>query len=169
MWRYSAGMSLRVSLLAQATHRVVGRRRQSNMAGRRDPAWKVESVRDRPEVGQELSSVAGSDASPIPGSWGGIRVSGGVADLRGVDIRYAAKAVSASNYGDVTLRGTLRQAHSGVVADSESFVDASDVDWGSASGPAPRGSGTSVQGPPSGVESQREVKRASALRWASSI
>ncbi len=46
---------------------------------------------------------------------------------------------------DATIHGTVLDSIIGVAAD-DSFVDATDVDWGDASGPAPIGSGTPYSG-----------------------
>ncbi len=87
----------------------------------------------------------GATAAPAAGDWGGISVqSGGSATLRGVSLRYATTAVLAADNTDVTIHGSV--LHSTVGVSANTWIDATDVDWGDPSGPSPIGDGTPVTG-----------------------
>jgi hypothetical protein len=92
------------------------------------------------------SNNDGDATSPAPGDWEGINVSsGGTATLHGSTIRFAAIALSVAAEADALVRGRILDSLQGVRTDS--LVDALYVDWGSDTGPAPGGSGASVEGP----------------------
>jgi len=90
----------------------------------------------------------GSASSPAPGDWRGISVSGSgaSANLDTVMVKYATAAltVSAEALGAV-LHGSVATSAFGV-AGSDSFVDATNVDWGDTSGPSPIGHGVGYSG-----------------------
>ena len=89
----------------------------------------------------------GGDGSTVPaaGDWSGINVgNGGVAQLDGTTLRYASTALDVSATGGAEIHGKVLDSTIGVR--SATFVDATNVDWGSSSGPAPAGSGTPVTG-----------------------
>jgi len=83
---------------------------------------------------------------PAAGDWAGISSSGAGSSvhLAQTTIRYAATAL-AVNGGQASISGKLLNDTVGVASDG-TYVDATNVDWGSASGPAPQGSGTAIQG-----------------------
>ena len=88
----------------------------------------------------------GSASSPAAGDWPGISVgSGGFFDLEGTKIRYATTALSVADDAGGTFHGSVVTSSFGV-AGGDGFVDATGVDWGSASGPAPIGSGIGYSG-----------------------
>ena len=84
------------------------------------------------------------DSSGVAGDWYGITISDGVASLDGTTIRFASTALDVSSGAVASFRGKILDSTAGVR--SSGFVDAVRVDWGDPSGPAPVGSGTSVQG-----------------------
>ena len=87
----------------------------------------------------------GATSSPAAGDWRGIAVaSGGIALLNGTTLRHASTALDVSDAGDATIHGRILDSTVGVRSDY--FVDATNVDWGSASGPAPIGTGTAIAG-----------------------
>ena len=87
----------------------------------------------------------GGATTPTAGDWAGISVtSTGTGTLTGVDLRYAATGLSVSNGGGAEVHGKIVNSTVGVSSDT--YVDASAVDWGSPSGPAPIGTGTPVTG-----------------------
>ena len=78
--------------------------------------------------------------------WNGIAVrTGALGSLVGVDIRYAKTALSADPNSAVEIHGSVAKSTVGVVG-SDTFLDATFVDWGSASGPAPIGAGVGYSG-----------------------
>jgi hypothetical protein len=88
----------------------------------------------------------GSATGPQKGDWGGIAISaGGSAALAGTTLEYAATAFEATDAAQASIQGAILNSNLGLVA-SGTFVDATDVDWGDPSGPAPVGTGTPVQG-----------------------
>ncbi|QCC77443.1 cutinase family protein [Nocardioides daphniae] len=94
-------------------------------------------------VGVDLSG--NSPQVPGPSAWGGLYVAdGGEAVLRDTTITYAATGLHTSSDGNAEIHGAILNSSSGLVA--HGFTDATDVDWGSASGPSPFGTGTSVSG-----------------------
>jgi predicted esterase len=83
---------------------------------------------------------------PAVGDWYAIDVrEGGVATLESTTLTYANTALIVANATAVTIHGKIVNAYVGV-SGADTYVDATQVDWGSPSGPAPTGSGTSVQG-----------------------
>ncbi len=76
------------------------------------------------------------DSAPYIGEWNGITVSGDTAsaELQNVVIRYATTAVSADGGAAVTVSGALPDNTTAVWSDG-TFVDARNIDWGSAAGP----------------------------------
>jgi hypothetical protein len=92
---------------------------------------------------------ADTTGQPAAGDWGGIQVQPtGSANLQGTTLDYASTALSVADGGQVTVHGAILNSTVGV--SSNGYVDASNVDWGSPSGPAPIGTGTFIQG--SGVQ-----------------
>jgi hypothetical protein len=94
-------------------------------------------------------SVGGTTASGSPnpneGDWEGIRVNaGGTAILNGTRIRYANVGLQVANGAEAEIHGAVLDSSIGV--SSQTFVDATEVDWGNPSGPAPIGSGTPISG-----------------------
>jgi hypothetical protein len=88
----------------------------------------------------------GNATTPYVTSWDGIFVGqGGTARLDGVHISYAT--IGINSYTDsVVVRGEIAGNRNGVrtCGQAACTVDARDVYWGSADGPAPYGSGDSV-------------------------
>ena len=88
----------------------------------------------------------GVNSQPAAGDWQGISVSdGGVVEMNGTTLRYASTALSVASGGNAEIHGKVLNSSVGV-SSSDTFVDATRVDWGDPSGPAPIGSGTRVQG-----------------------
>ncbi|HTR73678.1 MAG TPA: cutinase family protein [Solirubrobacterales bacterium] len=84
--------------------------------------------------------------SPSAGDWEGIVAGGGsTVELEETDLLYASTALSVAEGAEATIHGSILQSTVGVSA-SDTFVDATDVDWGSPSGPSPIGSGTPYEG-----------------------
>ncbi len=84
-------------------------------------------------------------SSPAAGDWGGINVEqGGSASLKGTTLEYAATALSVAEETEVTIHGAILKSTVGVSANA--YVEATEVNWGNPSGPAPFGTGTLVQG-----------------------
>jgi hypothetical protein len=93
------------------------------------------------------NSVGGTTGSgtPAPGDWEGIHVAdGGSAQLEHTTLEYAATALSVAEEAEVTIRGAI--LHSTVGVSSHAYVEATGVNWGSPSGPAPFGTGTPIEG-----------------------
>jgi hypothetical protein len=91
------------------------------------------------------SNGDGNATSPAAGDWDGISVGAtGYADLQGTTIRFAATALGVASGGGAEVHGRVLDSTVGVSA--ATYVDATEVDWGDPSGPAPFGSGVSVQG-----------------------
>ena len=93
----------------------------------------------------------GTATTPTPGHWAGIQVAdpGGsnpapVVRLDATELRYAGTAVSVGTPADVAIHGAIRHSQVGVASDW--WVDATQVDWGDPTGPAPEGQGVAVQG-----------------------
>jgi hypothetical protein len=106
--------------------------------GTRSEPVTVTSVND-----DTVGAVTG-DGSPKAGDWNGITVEdGGAADLVGTTLQYATTAISAAEEADVTIHGSVLNSTVGV--SSSTYVDATEVNWGSPSGPQPAGSGTPVK------------------------
>ena len=87
----------------------------------------------------------GNTPGPAAGDWGGIRVEdGATAPLQGTRIRYATIALNVANEAEAEIHGAILDSQVGL--STETFVDATEVDWGDPSGPSPIGSGSSIQG-----------------------
>ena len=69
---------------------------------------------------------------------------GTAAGLDGVRLRFASTAVYVADGAEATIHGAILDSTVGVSANT--WVDATNVDWGDPSGPAPNGSGTLIQG-----------------------
>ena len=83
--------------------------------------------------------------APASGDWAGISVvENGSVELNGTAIRHASTAVYAANGSEAEVHGKILDSTVGVYANT--YVDATGVDWGDPSGPAPIGSGSPVQG-----------------------
>ena len=85
---------------------------------------------------------------PQPGDWLGLQVGDSVATpvlaLAHTTIRYATTGVDIWSIADASVHGRILDSTIGVR--SSYWVDATNVDWGSASGPAPIGNGTPIDG-----------------------
>ncbi len=93
------------------------------------------------------NSVGGAtgSGSPAPGDWEGIGVQeSGSAQLEHTTLEYAATALDARSGAEVTIHGAILNSTVGVEAGT--FVEATEVDWGSTSGPSPIGTGTPIVG-----------------------
>jgi hypothetical protein len=87
----------------------------------------------------------GKATSPAAGDWGGVHIEeGGSATLLGTTVEYSSTALSVADGDEVTIHGAI--LHSTVGVSANTWVDATEVDWGSTSGPAPGGTGTPIQG-----------------------
>ena len=93
------------------------------------------------------NSVGGATGSGSPGvgDWGGIHVDdGGTVDLLGTTITFGSTALSVAEGAEAAVHGRIVNDTVGV--SSNTYVDATEVDWGSPSGPAPIGTGTPIEG-----------------------
>ncbi len=97
----------------------------------------------------DASAGGATDTSQQPtlGSWTGITLGNGTsgAFLNHTTLRYATTALLVADGANVTIHGAILDSTMGVAV-GNSYVDATDVDWGAASGPAPIGSGTPISG-----------------------
>jgi len=107
------------------------------------------SIRDSSVGGNTI----GEETTPSAGEWSGITVDSGnftltepIASLNGIAIRYASVALSASGESIVSVHGAIENDNYGVQASTLTPVIATNVYWGSPSGPAPTGSGVGVSG-----------------------
>ena len=93
-------------------------------------------------------TVAFTDHAPAPGDWSGITLSSPTsgASLDNVSLRYASTALSVADGAQATVHGSILSSTMGVSAAGSDFIDATHVDWGDPSGPAPIGTGTPIQG-----------------------
>ena len=88
----------------------------------------------------------GATSSPAAGNWDGISVStGGAALLDATHLRFASVGLDVGFQAAAEVHGRITNSTIGVRSPS-SFVDASEVDWGHPSGPAPVGTGTPIEG-----------------------
>ena len=91
------------------------------------------------------SNNDGSATAPEAGDWVGIKVQPtGSATLLNTTLEYASTALFVAEEAEATIHGSILNSTVGVYANT--YVDATNVDWGSPSGPAPIGSGTPIQG-----------------------
>jgi hypothetical protein len=83
---------------------------------------------------------------PQTGDWGGLHVyPNGEARLENVVIKYASAAISVDYSGAAEWRGgAVTNSTKGAV--SAGYLNATNIDWGSPSGPAPYGTGVPVEG-----------------------
>jgi hypothetical protein len=109
---------------------------------------EVEGTADHPvtltSTRDELRSF-GDGHPPGAGAWLGVRVDGdgAVAHLDGVRLRYGFDCLRVDRGYDVRVSGQVAECIHGVVS-YDLFVRAFDVDWGSPTGPAPFGHGSSI-------------------------
>jgi hypothetical protein len=92
--------------------------------------------------------VSVSNVSPSNKDWQGINASGGnaVLHLDNVVIRYANIGVDVTSGKDLRVNGSITDVGQYGVRSPQQMIDARNVDWGSASGPAPGGTGSAVNG-----------------------
>jgi len=87
----------------------------------------------------------GPATGPLAGDWGGVDVeAGGAATLLGTTLKYASVALDVADEDQATIHGAILHSNVGIRANT--WVDATDVDWGSPTGPAPGGLGTPIEG-----------------------
>ena len=83
---------------------------------------------------------------PAAGNWHGISVAASAsASLARTTIRFASTGLSVADGGQAQITGKVLNSTVGVRS-TDQVVDARNVDWGDPSGPAPVGTGTSVEG-----------------------
>jgi hypothetical protein len=97
-------------------------------------------------INDDSVGEASGTGSPAAGDWKGIEVEdGGSGEIDDTVLEYATTAVSADAGATVAIAGgAILKSTVGVR--SAEFVEASEVDWGSPSGPSPFGSGTPIEG-----------------------
>ncbi len=87
----------------------------------------------------------GNATAPAAGDWSGIVLaSGGSATLLGTAIRYAGIGLNVAEGDEATIHGAILNSTVGI--SSNTYVDATEVNWGNSSGPGPEGAGTVVEG-----------------------
>ena len=86
-------------------------------------------------------------SAPAAGDWPGITLSTSESSgkLTGTTLRFASTALTIADGAEAEIHGAVLDSSVGI-SGADSWVDATHVDWGDPSGPAPMGSGTSVQG-----------------------
>jgi Cutinase len=95
--------------------------------------------------GRSSSPTRRPNAAASAGDWGGVQVrDGGVATLPGTTLDYASTALSVQEGANATIHGAILNSTVGISANE--YVDASSVNWGSPSGPAPIGTGSPIEG-----------------------
>ncbi len=96
-------------------------------------------------TGSGVTVLGPATQVPSAGDWPGVVVEdGGSADLGTALVTGASTALAVERGGTATWRGSVRVSTLGL--DADGFVDARGVDWGSATGPAPWGTGVPVRG-----------------------
>ena len=96
-------------------------------------------------VGGDTDGDGGATA-PQAGDWYGITIAkGATANLEQTTIEYASTALTVEEGGQAAVHGAI--LHSNVGVGGDGYVEATHVNWGSASGPAPIGTGTTIEDP----------------------
>ena len=87
----------------------------------------------------------GNATAPAAGNWGGVETqSGATISLNDTTIEYATIALSVAEGDEATIHGAILHSTVGVAANK--WMDATEVNWGSPTGPAPGGQGTPIEG-----------------------
>jgi hypothetical protein len=107
------------------------------------------SIKDDSTAGD--TNGDGNASSPAAGDWGGITVPGaGSAIMNGTSLKYGSTCLSVSDGSNgVAVHGSVATCGVGVAGGND-YLDATNVDWGSSSGPSPVGTGVPYSG--AGVE-----------------
>ena len=88
----------------------------------------------------------GTASTPAAGDWYGINANAGAsAVLNATDLRFASTALTVADTAGAQFHGSVASSGFGVAAGG-TYVDATNVDWGSTSGPSPIGSGVGMSG-----------------------